>query len=120
MQATVYYLFGANARLVAAANWPVSPLPCYGREISVLCDQDVWIRFISVNPEYVKLVTQGRSAGEIARLGVLQTILEVEHFIPQNAMMTFRLTLGAGILFRANAASGTLNIWIGGNVEGTD
>lgn len=122
------YVFGANARLVSRWNWPAlgdfPTLPgapmmqCYAREVKVLCTEDCWIMFISVNPRYVALLATGYTAAQIAALGVPATITEVAEFIPADDETTFYLTYGTAIVFYQATASGTIYIWCEGNVEG--
>ena len=113
----IVYLFGTNASAISTVNWPTG---CYGREVMVNCDQDVWVRIVSVNLYYLALKAAGKTDAEIATLGIPQTIIEAEEFIPKGAYITFYPTLGAAIIFRADSVAGTLNVWIEGNVEGTD
>lgn len=127
----VYYLFGANARVISVNNWPqagdpigasgqVRVMSCYAREIMVYCDQDCWVRFISLNPDYIRLISHGYTAAQIAAMGVPSTIMEAEHWIPMNDDVTFNPTLAVAMVFRADTVQGTLNISVEGNVEGTE
>ena len=129
---SVYYVFGTNAKNTApitfpsgvtinpsatALNWPTG---CYGREVMVNCDQDVWVRLVSMNLMYLILKAQGLTDAQIAKKGVPKTIMEMEQFIPSGDYIRFYPTLGVAIIFRANTLSSTLNIWVEGNMEGTD
>lgn len=130
--ANAYYVIGTNARAVSNYNWPhlndwrnanipgIDGMPCYAREILFLCDQNAWVRVISLNPVYTRLISQGKSAGYIASLNISQYITEVEQYIPANEFIRLFPTLAHGIVFRADTIQGTLDIWLEGNVEGDD
>ncbi len=139
---TVYYPFGYNARnwativpaLTAAGvagskfAWPNTGEyasgtlgergQCFAREVMVYVTEDTWIRFVCLNPIYLTLLAQSYTAAQIAAMGVPMVITEVEHFVAQNAMITFKPTYGTAIVFRADSATGMLYISIEGNVEG--
>jgi len=127
---TVLYTFGTNARAINRFNWPnagdyasgtvVPRGQCYAREIMVYVTQDTWIRFISLNPVYLILLTQGYTTGQIAAMGVSQVITEVEHFVAQNDKDTFYPTYATSIVFRADSIAGMIYISAEGNVEGSE
>lgn len=123
------YTFGENARNAALGgtiyNWPalndwVGSFPCFGREVTLLCTQDVLINLISLNPYYLIRLNQRATVEQIAAEGIPQTITEIATLIPQNTLLTFLPTYGVSIVFYHPALAGTLNIWIEGNVEGTE
>ena len=122
------YTFGDNARTALFAtiyNWPrfgdwVGSLECFGREVTLLCTQDVFINLISLNPYYLIRLNQGATKEQIAAEGIPQTITEIATLIPANTLLTFFPTYGVSIVFYHPALAGTLNIWIEGNVEGTE
>lgn len=123
----VLYTFGTNARAISIYNWPnigdyafgtTTPRSqCYGREIMVYAPEDTWIRFISLNPIYITLISQQYTATEIAGYGVSQTILEVEHFLAAGDKDTFNPAFGTAIVFRADSVAGDIYISIEGDVE---
>lgn len=131
---TVYYAFGTNARLISKANWPASgdvvssspyitaPMSCYARRVTVWCDQNAWIRLVSVNPQYVKLSTLGYSAAKLSAMGVSPIIVETENYVLANSTMpiAFYPAYAVGIIFRADTVQGNMRINIEGNVEGSD
>lgn len=129
--ALVYYLFGTNARAGIGAgptpqNWPlygdhayVGGAGCYARRAMILCTENAWIRFISLYPEYLRQATLLASGG-ITRTTVSRSIMEEEMYVPANTLLTFNPTYGIAIIFRADTLIGSLNIWIEGNVEGTE
>ena len=122
------YVFGTNARVTSRWNWPqlgdfpTLPGPptmqCYAREVKVLCTEDCWILFVSVNPRYIQFLATGYTAAQIAALGVPATITEVAQILPADDETTFYLTYGTVIVFYQNTASGTIYIWCEGNTEG--
>jgi len=136
--ATASYVFGLAARVVNVRNWPMlgdvrmaNELPAlntYARNVMVQCTQDAWIMITSINPRWTRLyikylIEKLSSAQAIARLiaeGISMTITEVPHFIPANAMITFRPTMAVAITFYQNTASGTIRIWAEGNTEGME
>jgi hypothetical protein len=127
-----YYVFGTNARAVAKFNWPqeedwkneaipgVDGLSCYAREVLLLSDVDAWVRLVSENPVYERLVSQGYSVEEIAAYDTPKHITEVELWVPSGDYIRLYPTLAYAVIFRANAVAGTLYVWIDGNVEGDD
>lgn len=121
--ASVLYVFGTNARTINIRNWPLQgdhgwALSCYAREVMFLCDQDVWVRLISINPEYLRQYVVNLGGGPtVTAQGV---IVETEVFIPLNTMVTLHPTLGYAVVFRADSVTGTLDITVEGNVEGSD
>ena len=122
------YTFGTNARAISRWNWPAlgdyTTLPgaptmqCYAREVKVLCTEDCWIIFVSMNPRYITLLTTGYTTAQITALGVPATITEVAQFIPADDEITFYPTYGTAIVFYQDTASGTIYISAEGNVEG--
>lgn len=117
------YVFGTNARAISVNNWPAlgdwaTAMTCYAREVTVHCDQDVFVRIISVNPEYLEQAVLQATIGTVPTAP--QFITEVEQVAPMGAFITFYPTYGVSILFRRVTVSGTVRIWIEGNVEGTD
>lgn len=127
----VLYLFGANARFINPNNWPqkgdtigtsgqTRVMSCYAREVMVRCDQNCWVRFVSLNPDYIRFLGLGYTAQQLSAMGVPSTIMETENWIPMNDDITFYPTLGVTIIFRADTVQGTLNISVEGNVEGTE
>jgi len=131
---TVYYPFGYNARNNALTGsifrWPNAgeyasgtQAPrgqCYARSVMITVTQDTWIRFISLEPIYLTLVAQSYTAAQIAAMGVLQTITEVEQFIGAGSLVTFYPTYGVSIVFRAATVAGMIYISAEGNVEGDE
>ena len=125
--AAATYVFGVNARAISRWNWPASTDPwiigppvkqCLARDVAVFCDQDCFIRFTCLNPPYLGLSSLGYSTAQLLALGVPQYIVEVEHFIPANTMVTFYPTYAYSIAFRQSTAAGTIRISAEGNVEG--
>jgi len=140
---SVYYRFGDNARTDTLMNsltqlygsnpayylWPrlndpfgpgnKFPGNCYAREIKVTCNQDAWIRMVSVNPEYLRQATQ-QALEAITVTTAPPLLIEKEQELPQDEEITFYPTYGYGIFFRADSVAGTLMMWIEGNVEGTE
>lgn len=126
------YVFGTRARATSRVNWPAvgdfvgqpgtPALPCYGREVMVMCTEDAWIIIVSVNPRYLTMLATGYTVAQIAAMtpAVPATITEVAEFIPKNAILTFHPTYGSAIVFWQSTASGIIRIWIEGNVEGTE
>ncbi len=122
------YPFGTVARSINNDNWPrvgdfasgalVPRGQCYAREVMVYVTEDTWIRFVSLNPEYVILLGHGYTAAQIAALGVAQVIIEVEHFVAADDKDTFYPTYGTHIAFRADLNPGMIYISAEGNVEG--
>jgi len=122
------YVFGANARATSRWNWPAlgdypalpgaPTMQCYAREVKVLCTEDCWVMFVSVNPRYIAFLVTGYTAAQIAALGVPATITEIAQFIPADDEITFYPTYGTAIVFYQATASGTIYIWCEGNVEG--
>lgn len=131
---TVYYPFGYNARndiYIGDINrWPnlgdygyatQSLVPrgqCYARAVAITVDTDTWIRFISLNPLYTVLLNQLYSVDLIESWGISSTIIEVEQFIGGGNSMTLYPTYAVALAYRAQTATGTINIAIEGNVEG--
>jgi hypothetical protein len=126
------YTFGTNARAISKVNWPAmgdfvgqpgpGALACYGREVEVQCTKDAWVVIVSVNPRYLTMLALGYTATQIAALvpAVPATITEVAMFVPQGSTRTFYPTYGSAIVFYQDSESGTIRIWIEGNVEGTE
>ena len=121
------YAFGTNARAVSIYNWPmladwVGALNTYARSIMILSpDQAVTVVITSVNPYYLILINQGKTAAEIAALGVSLTITEVATTIPANTLITFYPTYGYAITFyNLTTTGGTIYIWTEGNMEGNE
>ena len=123
------YVFGANARLVSKWNWPTlgdwrGARPCYAREVKVLCSEDCYVMFVSLNPVYLKLIGQGYTAQQIAAgltphgEAVPATITEVPQFLPFDEQITWYPTYGVSIVFYQSTAAGTIYVWAEGNVEG--
>lgn len=116
------YTFGTNARAISIFNWPnvgdyPTALTCYAREVKVLCTEDCWIRFLSVNPRYTAFLAMGYTVDQIAALGVPATITEIAQFILRNDDVTFYPTYGIAIVFYQSTASGTIYIWVEGSTE---
>lgn len=136
--ANVSYVFGINARANAlmallGSNyafflWPQYGDPiglggrfegqCYARKIDVLCDQNAWVKIVSMNPDYLRqsinsVLTKQQVTGP--RLN-----FEQEQYVPQNQPVHFLPTYGYAIIFRADTVQGTMQIWVEGNVEGTE
>ena len=134
----VSYTVGTTARAVNARNWPMlgdtrlsTEIPAqntYARSIMVQCTQDAWIIISSVNPRYIRLYVRYLAEGltvaqAVARLSgqsIALTITETPMFIPQDAILTFRPTLGAAVTYYMNAVAGTIRLWIEGNTEGSE
>ena len=124
----VLYPFGTVARALNKRNWPqvgdfasgvlVPRGHCYAREVEVYVTEDTWVRFVSLNPEYLILLAQGYTAAQILELGVTEAIVEVEHFCPASSMRTFYPTYGLYLAFRGDSAAGMIYITVEGNVEG--
>ncbi len=122
------YTFGTNARAVSIFNWPnigdyasgtvALRGQCYAREVMVYVTEDTWIRFISLNPIYLTLISQGYTVAQIAAMGVSQLITEVEHFVAAGDKDTFSPTYASVIVFRAATVAGMIYISVEGNVEG--
>ena len=125
------YVFGTNARgpgLVNRWNWPAlgdyptlpgpPAMQCYAREVKVLCTEDCWILFVSVNPRIIPLLATGYTAAQVAALGVPATITEIAQFLPADDEVTFYPTYGVAIVFYQSTVSGTIYIWAEGNAEG--
>lgn len=124
------YVFGANARLTlnpytlalptgpqgyGAIAWPIQ---CYAREVKVLCTEDAWVKFVSLNPEYLRQATV-QSLTKVAPTAP-QLIFEKEMFLPADDEITFYPTYGYALVFRGNTASGALYLWAEGNTEGDE
>ena len=126
------YVFGANARLPPLGskwNWPtlgdwLGARPCYAREVKVLCTEDCYVRFISLNPVYLTLLNEGYTNHQIlnglTRIGeaVPATITEVPEFMPADEQITWFPTYGVSIVFYQATLVGTVYVWVEGNVEG--
>jgi hypothetical protein len=122
------YVFGTNARAISRWNWPAlddfttilesARLPCYAREVKVLCTEDCWVVFISLNPIAIRLAEIDYTAAQIAALGVPATITEIAQFIPADDEITFYPTYGTAIVFYQATLSGTIYIYAEGNTEG--
>ena len=136
--ATASYVFGLAARAVNARNWPMlgdtrmgNELPAqntYARNVMVQCTEDAYVMFTCLNHRWLRLyikylimnLTVAAATARLATEGVSSTITEVPQFIPANAMITFRPTLGVAITFYQSTASGTIRIWAEGNTEGME
>jgi len=122
------YVFGAAARAVSKWNWPhagdyVGAAQCYAREVKVLCTEDTYIIFTSINPLYLTLLNQGYTqsqiAGGAAPQGVVpQYITEVPMLIPANEEITFFPTYAVSATWYRVSADGAIYLWIEGNAEG--
>lgn len=135
------YVFGTNARNPAAIvfpvsgatlnplatlyNWPYAAdgpqfgLGCFAREVKIVAlDEDVWIRIISINPEYLEEAVE--QAATAPAPTVPQFITEIEQVIAAGEQITFYPTFGISILFRRVSLDGTIRIYAEGNIEGTD
>lgn len=120
---SVFYNFGANARLVSVYNWPnigdfIFARQCYAREVFVYSEAEAYIRFVCLNPEYVREATVAARTG--AAVVAPQVIVENERRIPAFADRRYFLTYGIAIIFRTPAGEipGVLDIDVEGNVEG--
>lgn len=149
--ANIYYRFGDNARANFLMNtlygasqafhlWPrlgdrlrggasgLEPIitNTYARRITIRCDQNAWVKLVSINPEYVRQAV-------LAKFNALpltvapQLLFEQEQFIPASlaagATVTscqFYPTYGYAMFFRADTVQGTMRIWVEGNMEGTE
>ena len=126
----VYYVFGANARIISRYNWPQQGdypslpgpplLNCYAREVLLLCDEDAWVRIVSVNPVYVRLLVQGYTAAQIMALGVSPVIFETEMPLLSGDYKRYYPSMGYALVFRADTVSGTLYVEAEGNMEGNE
>jgi len=123
------YVFGSNARLVSKWNWPtlgdwLGSRPCYAREVKVLCTEDCYVMFVSLNPVYLALAGQGYTDHQILNgltpLGeaVPMTITEVPQFLLADDEVTWFPTYGVSIVFYQATAAGVIYVWVEGNVEG--
>jgi len=100
----------------------------YARSIMVQCTQDAWIIISSINPRYIRLyirylaegLTVAQAVARLSGQSIAQTITETPMFIPQDAILTFRPTLGAAVTYYMNAVAGTIRLWIEGNTEGSE
>ncbi|GAH19440.1 unnamed protein product, partial [marine sediment metagenome] len=64
------------------------------------------------------LLNQMYTPAQIATMGVMPTITEVEQFIGAGSIATFYPTYGVAIVFRADTVAGVIYISIEANVEG--
>ena len=124
------YVFGTNARAISRWNWPqfgdippgVIPggnrMPCYAREVKVLCTEDCWVVFTSVNPEYVRLVEMDYTGDQIAAYGVPMTVTEVPQFLPADEQITWYPTYAISVAWYQATVPGVIYIWAEGNTEG--
>lgn len=121
-----YYVFGTNARAklnpfavppfsqpYGAILWPAS---CYAREVKFYCDQDAYVSIVSVNPDYLKEATIHAYTKVVPTAP--QLLFEAEQPLPMGEQITFSPTYGYSVVFRAATVSGTLSMWVEGNVEG--
>ena len=120
----VYYLFGANARLVTnlatmqpygTVNYPTN---CYARDILFLCTQNAWVRLLSVNPEYAKQVIAQQLTKTVPSASPV--IVEAEEYVPMGGFMRFHPTMALAMIYRADTVAGALNVWIESNSEGSE
>lgn len=123
LNTTVYYIFGNNARGNSPANWPrlgdhEYARTAYAREVLVMCDEDCWIRFVCMNPEYVRQAVLAAATGVAPSASML--IYEEPMFIEAGVYMRFFLTYGYAVVYWAapSGVAGTLSIWCEGNAEG--
>ena len=119
------YVFGANARLLSIYNWPMvndwlTARNTYAREIFVYVTQDTYVQIVSLNPRYLMLLNQLKSAADITALGVPQLITEQQQFIPANGSLTFFPTYGVSMNYWLDTVAGRLVVDIEGNTEGTE
>jgi len=122
------YVFGTAARAVSNWNWPhagdfTGAAQCYAREVKVLCTEDTYIVFTSINPLYLILLNQGYTAQQIAGgaapQGVVpQYLTEVPMIIPAGEEVTFFPTYAVSITWYRVTANGTIYIWAEANAEG--
>jgi len=123
------YVFGANARLMSKWNWPtlgdwLGSRPCFAREVKVLCTEDCYVMFVSLNPVYLKLIGQGYTDHQILngltplKEAVPATITEVPEFMPADEQITWCPTYGVRIVYYQATVAGTIYIWAEGNTEG--
>ena len=137
-EASASYTFGTNARAVNKRNWPMlgdtrqaGEIPagtCYTREIKLLCTEDAYFTFISLNPRYYRLLSklllrglaEAQAIAILSDDGILEHITEVEQPLLADDEMTFFPIWATSINYRWSAVAGTLYAWIEGNVEGQD
>jgi hypothetical protein len=135
--ATIFYRFGDNARADALMNllgtnfasylWPRTGDPfeagltagCFAREVLVTSDQDVWIRLVSLNPEYLRQAVL-KETGALKVITAPMLLFENERLVSAGDAKTYYPTYGYGIVFRADSVQGTIEIDVEGNVEGTE
>jgi len=126
--APAVYVFGANAGAVSRWNWPTlgdfptlpgtPTMQCYAREVKVLCTENCWVIFVSVNPRYIALLVTGYTAAQIAALGVPATITEIAEFIPADEQITWYPTYAVSVAWYQATVPGVIYVWCEGNVEG--
>lgn len=123
----VLYVFGTNARATINPYTLALPTPqsygltawptnCYAREVLVLCEQNAWVKIVSLNPEYLKQAICEAFTDEAPTAPMF--IFEKEQYIMAGNFFRFNPTYGYAIVFRADTAVGTLHVWVEGNVEG--
>ena len=125
---TQLYVFGTNARLtvnpytlaVSGGSFPYGltayPQNCYAREVLVMCDQNAWVKIVSLNPEYLRQATL-QTLTNVAPTAP-QLIFEREQYLPAGDYLRFNPTYGYAVVFRADSIAGTINLWIEANNEG--
>lgn len=130
MMNTMYQTYGVNE---AYHLWPrvgdrirqgasgLEPIitTTYARDVVVHCDQNAWIKFVSINPEYIRQSLLA-SFKALPQTVAPQLLFEQEQYIPANTLCRFFLTFGYAVIFRANTVGGTMRFWCEGNMEGTE
>ena len=119
------YVFGTNARALSIHNWPRSgdwadARDTWAREIFVNATQDTWVQLVSLNPRYLMLQSQLKTAADIAALGVPQYLTERQQLIPANGALTFRPTYGVSMNYWLDTIAGRLVVLVEGNTEGSE
>lgn len=107
---------------------------CFARKVEIYCEEETYIRLISVNPLYLILLNQGNSQEELenipqtlaTELGldrgteIPQYVTEAEMTVPAKGILTLQPTLGVSLVYRYVSFAGDILVWIGGNVEGNE
>jgi hypothetical protein len=95
------------------------PAETYAKSVKITCDQDAHVRFVTINPQYIREYLMVASKA-YPRTVAPPLLWHPEQPIPADEEITFDPTYGYGIAFRADTVIGNLIVWIEGNVEGTE
>jgi len=124
------YVFGTNTRAISKWNWPqagdIPPgtipggrrMPCYAREVKVLCTEDAWIVLTSINPDYVRMVEMDYTAEQIAAYGIPAYLVEVPQYLPADEQITWYPKYAVSVAWYMATVPGVIYVWCEGNVEG--